>query len=174
VNDGRPKATPSAGQRTATRAVWFAGSLAAALFAGLAWTLAPLEPGVLALQFAFTPRAFAEIVHAWPAEHLARYRAHLPVDFLLLTAYACFGYLLVTRTALFIAAGARLRRVATWTLPLAATFDAVENGLHAWLTAAPRFGSELAYAAAGTASVAKWMLLLLFGGLVAHALLAET
>ena len=45
------------------RLVWITGLLALALFAGLAWQLAPLEPGVLALQLAVTPRAFGEIVH---------------------------------------------------------------------------------------------------------------
>lgn len=155
------------------RAVRLSGALAAVLFIGLAWYLAPLEPGVIALQFAFTPRAFASIVHAWPAEHLARYRAHLPVDMLLLTAYGSFGWLLATRTALFARCRAGLRRVAAWALPLAAFFDAIENGLHGWLSAAPRFGMPAVYAAAATASTLKWMLLLGFAAAVAYAMLGD-
>lgn len=154
------------------RAVWLTG-LGAAALAGLAIYLAPLEPGVLALQLAFTPQAFARIIHAWPPEHLARYRAHLPVDGLLLLAYGAFGFLLATRTALFSACRAVLRRLAAWTLPLAATFDALENALHGWLTAEPRFGIPLAYAVAASASAAKWALLLVFGGLVLHGLLSR-
>jgi len=73
------------------RTVWTSGLLALALLAGLAWYLSPLEPGVVALQFAFTPRAFGEIIHFWSPEDLLRYRRHLPVDFLLLAAYGSFG-----------------------------------------------------------------------------------
>jgi hypothetical protein len=80
-------------------AVWASGLAAVALFAGLAWYLAPLQPNILALQFAFTPLSFARVVHAWPDEHLQRYLAHLRVDTLLLASYAAFGYLLATRGA---------------------------------------------------------------------------
>ena len=155
------------------RGVWIAGGAAVALFAGLAVFLAPLEPGVLALQFAFTPRAFGRVVHAWPADHLARYRAHLPVDMLLLAAYATFGYLLATRSRLFAGAPRWWRRAGTWALPLAAVCDAVENALHWWLTEVPRFGVPLPYAAAGAAATAKWLLvfgwaILVLGSLVRH------
>jgi hypothetical protein len=55
-------------------------------------------------------------------------------------------------------------------MPLAAAFDAAENGLHAWLTAAPRFGAAQAYAIAGACSSAKWALLAAFALGVALAL----
>jgi hypothetical protein len=154
-------------------ALRLSAALAAALFIGLAWYLAPLEPGVLALQFAFTPRAFASVVHAWPSEALARYRAHLPLDFVLLAAYGSFGWLLATRTALFAHCHPALRRFACWALPLAALCDAAENGLHLWLTELPRFGMPAAYALAATASTLKWLLLLAFAASLAYALRAE-
>lgn len=150
--------------------VWFTGIASLGLFAGLAWYLAPLEPGVLALQFAFTSRAFAAIVHAWPPDHLERFRAHLPIDYLLLLGYGCFGYLLASRSALFARYSATVRRAASWAPPLAAAFDAAENALHGWLTAAPRFGVTLPYAAAALCSTAKWALLAGFAIAVAHAL----
>jgi hypothetical protein len=150
--------------------VWLTGTAALILFAGLAWYLAPLEPSVVALQFAFTPRSFAAIVHAWPAEHLLRYRSHLPVDFLLLGCYGAFGYLIASRSALFARYSPAVRTTATWTLPLAAAFDAAENTLHLWLTAAPRFGVALPYAISGTCSTFKWALLTGFGIAVVHAL----
>jgi hypothetical protein len=152
------------------RLVWFTGMASLCLFAGLAWFLAPLEPGVLALQFAFTSKAFAAVVHAWPPEHLARYRAHLPVDYILLVCYGCFGYLLASRSALFARYSPTVRAAAIWALPLAATFDAAENALHGWLTAAPRFGVTLPYAAAALCSTVKWALLAGFATAVAHAL----
>ena len=55
-------------------------------------------------------------------------------------------------------------------LDVAAAFDAVENGLHAWLTAAPRFGVPSLYAASAGAAGLKWLLLLAFALLVVAAL----
>lgn len=151
------------------RAVWLSGLIAATLFAGLAWYLAPLEPGVVALQLAFTPKAFGEIVHLWSAEGVAHYRRHLPFDCLLLVAYGAFGYLLATRTAMLEGAGRFLRAAAAWALPLAATADAAENALHWWLTAEPRFGVPAAYALAAGCAAAKWLLIAGFGLLVTFA-----
>lgn len=152
------------------RAVWISAGLAVLLFAGLAGYLAPLNPGVLSLQFAATPRAFGAVVHAWPPEHLARYRAHLPVDGLLLLAYGSFGYLLATRSTLLTALRPRMRWAATWALPAAALFDAIENALHWWLTELPRFGVPLAYGLAAAAAGLKWLLIVAFMLLVSHAL----
>jgi len=145
-----------------TALVWAWGFAALALFAGLAVFLAPLEPGVVALQLTFTPRAFAAIVHAWPPEDLARYRAHLPVDVALLLAYGTFGRLLATRTRVFARAGTRVHAALAWAMPLAAAFDACEDALHAWLTEAPRFDVPQAYALAGGCAAAKWTLLVAF------------
>ena len=150
--------------------VWLTGVAALVLFAGLAWYLAPLEPGVIALQFAFTPRSFASVVHAWPAEHLLRYRAHLPVDVLLMACYASFGWLLASRSTLFARHDAAVRVAAAWALPLAAAFDGAENALHWWLTEAPRFGVTLPYALSAACSSMKWLLLLGYAIAVVHAL----
>jgi hypothetical protein len=150
--------------------VWLTGIAALLLFAGLAWYLAPLDPGVLALQFAFTPRAFAQVVHAWPPEHLLRYRSHLPFDCLLLASYGTFGYLLATRSGLFVHASRPIYIAAAWALPLAALFDAAENALHWWLTEVPRFGVVLPYFVSATCSTLKWALLFGFAIAVIHAL----
>jgi hypothetical protein len=152
------------------RLVWFTGVATLLLFAGLAWYLAPLQPGVLALQLAFTPRAFAQVVHAWPPEHLLRYRSHLPVDCLLLASYGTFGYLLASRSALFAQYSRSFRIAAAWVLPLAAIFDATENALHWWLTAVPRFGVVWPYVVSATSSTLKWALLFAFAIAVIRAL----
>jgi hypothetical protein len=146
------------------------GIAALVLFAGLALWLAPLEPGIVQLQFAATPRAFAVIVHAWGPEGLARYRAHFAADFALLGCYAVFGSRLARRTALFAGLPMRGRRVAAWALPAAALADAAENTLHLWLTAAPRFGPAWPYALAAACAAAKWLLLIGFAALLAWAL----
>jgi hypothetical protein len=150
--------------------VWLTGIASLILFAGLAWYLAPLEPGVLALQFAFTPRAFAQVVHAWSPEHLIRYRSHLPFDFLLLACYGTFGYLLASRSRLFARYTRSIRTAAVLALPLAAVFDATENALHWWLTEIPRFGVVLPYLVSATCSTLKWALLVGFAIAVVHAL----
>ena len=152
-------------------AVAAAGLVALALLIALALMLWPLRPGVLALQFAATPRAFGAVVHAWGPEGLALYRAHLPWDFALLGAYAVFGWLLARHTALFRPLGARWQTLAAAALPLAALFDATENLLHGWLTAAPRFGLGWLYALSASVAAAKWLCLLGFAGLVCAALL---
>lgn len=177
--DARPalhpggRAAPAAAPRRATRGIrlaWALGLLSAALFGALALYLAPLQPGVLALQLAATPRAFGAIVHAWGADGVARFRAHLPWDCLLLAAYGAFGWVLARRTALFARCGRRTRALAAALLPAAALADAAENGLHGWLTAAPRFDAGAAYAAAAGAAAFKWAAIAAFLLLVAWAL----
>jgi len=152
------------------RAVYLSGLLVVALAAVTFWMVAGLQPGVTVLQFAWTPRAFGEIVHVWPPEDLVRYRWHLPVDSVLLLAYGSFGWLLATRTALLASLPAHARAAAPFVLPLAALFDAVENALHAWLTEMPRFGLHGLYLLSTTCSALKWALLLGFGALVLWAL----
>ena len=146
-----------------TRWVARTGIASLVLALGIVAWLAPLEPGALALQFAATPRSFGAIVHVWSPADLARYRAHLPADMLLLACYGAFGRLLVTRTPLFETLPRRARCAAAALLPAAAIFDAAENALHAWLTAAPRFGVGPLYAVSAASSAAKWLLWLAFG-----------
>ena len=150
------------------------GLLTLALFVALYLFLRPLRPGVLALQFAATPRAFGAVVHAWGPEGLARYRAHLPWDFVLLGAYAAFGWLVARRTALFDTLATRWRALAAAALPLAALFDAAENLLHAWLTAAPRFGLAWLYALSATTAAAKWLFVLAFAAVACAALMRRS
>ena len=153
--------------------VWFTGMAAVALMGGIAWYLAPLKPNIVTLQFAFTPRAFGEVVHSWTAEQLLRFRSHLPVDYALLLSYASFGYLLASRTQVFASLPLALRRWATWALPLAAVFDAVENALHLWLTEVPRFGVQLPYLLAASCASVKWLLLFAYALTVAVALVRD-
>ncbi len=146
------------------------GAAVLALFAGLAAWLAPLEPGIVPLQLAATPRAFGAIVHAWGPEGLARYRAHFAADFVLLAGYGLLGWRLVQLTALFAALAPRAHTAAAWMLPAAALADAAENLLHLWLTAAPRFGPAWPYGLAAASAAAKWLLLAGFAAALAWAL----
>jgi hypothetical protein len=153
------------------RLVWITGLAALVLFAGMAWYLRALEPGVLALQLAYTPKSFGAIVHVWSADQLARYRNHIPVDYALLLAYGAFGWLLASRAAAFRSLPAPARHAARWSLPLAALFDATENAFHWWLTAMPRFGNPEIYLFTTACSLLKWALLVGFGYLTVYAVL---
>lgn len=150
--------------------VWLTGLSALGLIAGLGWYLAPLEPSIVVLQFAFTPRAFGEVIHAWTPEHLFRFRAHLAADSALLLSYGAFGYLLSTRTQVLASLPRAIGRWARWALPLAAVFDAAENALHLWLTEVPRFGVPLPYLVAASCASLKWLLLLAYALTIAVAL----
>lgn len=152
------------------RAPWASGVLAALLFTGLLCYLAPLKPGVVALQFAWQPQTFGGIIHLWSAADLARYRSHLPLDCLLMLAYARFGWLLATRTRVFRPLAPATQRFARLCLPVAALFDAAENAFHWWLTAAPRFDMPAIYLTSAACAALKWALLLGFGALVLIAL----
>lgn len=152
------------------RAVWVSGGLALLLLAATVWMVAPLSPGAVVLQFAWTPRGFGEIVHLWPPADLARYRMHLPLDTALLIAYGSFGWLLARHTPLFAPLARPWRASARLGLPLAAVFDAVENAFHWWLTELPRFDTPMSYLLSTACSALKWSLLLGFGATVLHAL----
>lgn len=141
---------------------WLCALAALALLLGMALWLAPLHPGILALQLSFSPAAFARVVHAWGPDGLARFRAHLPFDYAFLVIYAALGFLLVRRTALFRAAAPTTRGLAAALLPLAALCDLGENLLLAWLTAVPRFDAPSQHLAAALCASFKWLLLLSF------------
>lgn len=150
---------PVPDQRATLWPVWVSGLAAALLFAFIASYLSPLSPDPIQLQLSFTPRAFGEVVHAWPPEHLARYRAHFPADFALLLCYGAFGRWLVMRTALTAPLPIEWQVAARWMLPLAAACDATENIAHLWLTEVPRFGMAWLYASSAIVAALKWVLI---------------
>lgn len=129
-----------------------------------------LRPGALELQLSFDARRFGAVVHQWSADDVARYRAHLPWDFVLLASYGAFGWLLATHSATFGALGPAGRAFAAWALPLAALFDAGENALHLWLTEVPRFGVGWVYPVAAGCAAVKWTLALAWMLVLAWAL----
>lgn len=131
------------------------GIAALLLFIGLAVHLAPLKPGIVALQLSFDAASFQAVLSSWQAEGLALYRSHLPADFVLLLLYGAFGYRL----------GRHLRpgsRLFTWALPVAAVADAAENGLHLALTAGATVTAQAPYLLAGLAATAKWLAFAVF------------
>jgi len=133
------------------------GVLALTLFAGIGVHLAPLDPNILHLQFAFRAQAFDAILSQWQPIGVARYRAHLPADFLLLAVYAVFGFRFGRERAPTLTAHPRLALCVTWALPLAAVADATENALHLVLTGGNVPASPVPYLLAGVVASTKWL-----------------
>ncbi|WP_138515646.1 hypothetical protein [Rhodoferax bucti] len=129
-------------------------------FCGLTVYLAPLQPSVVALQFTFTPDAFARVLQSWGPEGVQLFRRHLPIDGLLLLSYGAVGYLAVVRTCFFGPLTIRLPvRGLALLLPVAAAFDAAENLLHWTLTGADAGVTPAStgwYLAAGLCASLKW------------------
>ncbi len=150
------------------RWVWFFGFCSLVLLTGLAVYLMPLRPNIVALQFTFSPEAFQAVLNDWQPEGVARFRAHLPIDGVLLLCYGAYGYLQTTRTHLFASFSDSARGFIASMLPLAAFFDAVENLMHFLLTnpGAPPNPPMAFYA--GCSSTLKWTFLSLFLLCVIH------
>ena len=133
------------------------------LLSGMGWYLLPLQPNMVALQtFVFTPEAFHAILNAWGPEGVQRFRNHLPVDGLFLMGYGTLGYLLALDTELFFRCSGAARNAVALLLPLAAAFDAVENLLQWRLSALQVPAEPLWYLLSGSASMLKWLLIVLF------------
>ncbi len=122
--------------------------------------LAPLEPGILAIQFAFTPQAYWRVMDLWGSSGVALYRAHFAFDNFHPLIYGAFGYLLITGTTLF--EGQRLRRVAMLVLPLAGLFDLVENAAQLFLLAQPLGIDSTVIPLSATCSAVKWALVVFY------------
>lgn len=164
------KATSSS-NATSVRATGVAALL---LFIGLAVFLSPLEPNIVALQFAFHADAFRAILAQWGPEGVALFRSHLPVDAVLLVAYGAFGYLLGTRTALFANYGPVWRLRVSVFLPVAALADAAEDLLHWYLTGGGYIASfKLLVPIATAYSTLKFAGITMFGLAALHARLSR-
>lgn len=145
-----------------TARLWLLGGLSAVLFLLMASHASPLQPTVVELQFTYDRAAFLRIVSTWPADGLARFKAHFALDFPFLVAYGSFGYLLPRHTSLLRPLPAALRPLLAWSLPLAAGLDALENGLHLALIADVAAAPDALFLLAGGVATAKWLLIAAF------------
>lgn len=137
----------------------FARMLAIVVFVGIAVYLAPLDPCILKLQFAFDEETFRDILTQWQTEGIARYQSHIPADFLFLFLYGLAGYWFGRECS------GKEREPAlllTWSLPLAAMADAVEDVLHLILTAENTTAMPELYFLSGSAASFKWLGIAIF------------
>jgi hypothetical protein len=138
------------------------GLAALAMFIGIALYLAPLEPGILWLQFAFTAPTFEAVLHQWQAQGVALYRTHFGADFVLLLLYGSFGFAFGRRRVAAQATRGTGACLLVWSLPAAALADAGENALHLLLTDGRPAAAPALYALAGLAATVKWVGILAF------------
>jgi hypothetical protein len=145
-------------------------TLSALLFvasqANLVVMLAPLHPSIFSLQLSFTPETFWNVIDIWGASGLAVYREHFKFDNVHPFIYGAFGFLLVSRTALFSGVQPWVYRVILLLLPVAGLFDLIENAAHIYLLRQPHGFQSVIVPFSGTCSLLKWVLASLFASLV--------
>ena len=139
--------------------VWLSGVLALGLFIAMVVHSSSLVPGIPALQLTFNEAAFNAILAQWGNDGISVFRAHLRIDFLVLTSYGSFGYLFVRYGTLFQQLSKSARRVASWVMPIAALLDAIENLLHLQLISNAANHPPALYLVAGMVSTGKWLLI---------------
>lgn len=150
------------------------GIAALLLFIALAIYLLPLQPNIVALQFAFNADAFRAILEQWQPEGVALFRSHLPVDAVLLVAYGVFGYLFTNRTEVFARYTPVWRMRISVFMPVAAVADAVEDVLHWYLTSGGYVSYFKVLVPVATAySSLKFAGIAMFGVAVLHAVLTS-
>lgn len=151
---------------------WLQVALASLLFiasqANLAYLLLPLQPSIFSLQLTFVPETFWSILNAWGNAGLASYRSHFAFDMVHPFIYGAFGYLLVSRTALFPVAQPGPRRFFQLALPLAGSFDLLENFSQLYLLNLPTGTPSWLIPFSASCSSIKWGLALVFAVAVAR------
>jgi hypothetical protein len=140
------------------KSVVIVGTLALTLFIAMASYTSPLRPSIPELQFTYNAQAFHAIVAAWPPDGMVRFKLHFLIDFPFLLCYGALGYLISTRTRLFVRCSPRLRSTLACMLPASAAADAVENLLHVYLISATGPLPETLYVLAGAVALLKWLL----------------
>lgn len=149
--------------------LWSIGTTTVVLFLAMAIHAAPLQPPIPAIQFTYSESAFRAILAQWQGAGVARFKAHFAIDFPFLVSYAAFGYLLCARLPSRLPAHSVIRSALPWSLPAAASFDAVENLLHLYLVQAAGPIPAPVYLLAGLVATCKWLLI---GGFLAGAIYA--
>ena len=142
--------------------LWGLTALVVLSQAWLLWQLLPLKPSVVALQLAFAPGRFWQVLAGWGPDGLVRFRAHFVFDHPHTLLYAGWGALVVWQSGLCAALSARSRWWLAAALPLAAVADLVENGCHLWLIGHEPGAVDALVPVASTFSALKWALVVVF------------
>jgi hypothetical protein len=128
----------------------------------LALIIGPLSPSFFAMQFAFTPERYVEILQAWGPDGIARYRSHFAYDLLHPLLFGAFGWVSVRTSPLFEGMSTFQERFFRWHLPLAAAFDYIENSCQLRLLSVPSGTENWLIPVSATCATIKWTLAALF------------
>lgn len=139
----------------------------------LAYLLGCLRPNILSLQLTFHAGRYWEILGLWGEVGQRAYRGHFGYDGVHAVIYAVFGYLLATRSGLFVAAESRAMARTAWMLPGAALLDLLENLLQLQVLAGP-FGAQTpAIPASALCAACKWGLAAWFALRIGRSLVSK-
>jgi len=144
--------------------------VSALLFTAMAIYTHPLTPCIPAIQLTFSESAFQAILDDWQsAGTYDRFKTHFALDFPFLVSYGVLGFLVSTRTRLFQNFSRPVKSLLSYTLPVAAVADAIENLMHLYFLsgAAPFISAQ--YLVAGVVASTKWLLILVFVCSALHA-----
>ncbi len=155
----------SAAPGTSPRSFW-PSTLVFVLFAisqgNLALILDPLSPSFFAMQFAFTPERYAEILQAWGPTGIERYQSHFAFDLLHPLLFGALGWIAVRTSPIFEGLTASRERIVRWLLPLAAGFDYIENSCQLKLLSVPLGKLDWLIPVSATCATIKWALAAVF------------
>lgn len=160
-----PKPTPTGHTPPSHRRFW--PSLVVLVFflvsqGNLARIIGPLDPSFMAMQFAFSPTRYAEILAAWGPVGIERYRSHFVFDLMHPLIFAALGWIAVRTSPVFEGLSPRRERILSWLLPVAAGLDYIENTCQLKrLSAPPGTGEWLIPTSAACATI-KWTLAAMF------------
>jgi hypothetical protein len=128
----------------------------------LARIIGPLAPSFMAMQFAFSPSRYAEILAAWGPEGIVRYRSHFAFDLIHPLIFAALGWVAVRTLPVFEGLSPRGERILSWLLPVAAGLDYVENSCQLKLLSVPPGTVDWMIPTSATCATIKWILAGLF------------
>ena len=151
------------------QSIRFVAVLSALLFSAMAIYTSPLDPGIPSIQLTFTEAAFNSILHRWNAAQIDVFKRHFLLDYPFLACYGSLGYLISRRTVLFARFSPHAQKLLSFSLPLAALADGVENALHLRLLYGAATVDQGQYLAAGMVATTKWLLILFYVAAAIHA-----
>ena len=128
----------------------------------LARIIGPLDPSFLAMQFAFSPTRYAEILAAWGPVGIERYRSHFTFDLMHPLIFAAVGWVAARTSPVFEGLSPRAEKTFSWLLPVAAGLDYIENTCQLKLLSVPPGTGEWLIPTSATCATIKWLLAALF------------
>ncbi len=140
------------------RIVWLSFAVFLISQTNLIWMVISLKPSLLALQLAFTPDRFWQILQAWGPQGVELFRWHFVFDMVHPLIYGSFGFIAASKSPWFLNQGLSGQRLFKWMLPTAALLDYCENLSHLQLLSMAVGSGAGLVLFASVCSAIKWLL----------------